>query len=101
MVCLSYGVLAVCLIGLFLFGVCVGGLVIYKIEEDNFKAMTEQCESICEEEERLRCEREEYYKTRDIIDEIDDLPEYLRGKYYISDTNTFTDSDEDLTEVYV
>ena len=47
-------------IGTFLLGGCVGGLIIYKIEEHNFKAMTEQCERLANEESALRREREEY-----------------------------------------
>lgn len=88
-------------IGLFVVGACIGGLIIYRLEEKEFKSMRSQCESLAIEEERLRQEREEYYKTREIVDTIDDLPEYLRDKYYISEKETFTDSDEDFAAMYV
>lgn len=87
-------------IGLFLLGVCVGGFIIYKIEEKEFKAMTEQCEALVIEEQRLRQEREEFNDHK-MMETIDDVPEYLRDKYYISEKQDFTDSDEDLEEVYV
>ena len=88
-------------IGILLMGVCVGGLIIYKIEENDFKAMKNQCESLAIEEGRLRREREEHYNTRDMIDVIDDVPEYLRARYDISDKQTSTDVDENVTDVYV
>ena len=83
-----------------LFGGCIGALIVYKIEEDNFKAMTAQCESLSIEEEKLRKEREVFNEQR-LFDTIDDLPEYLKDKYYISDKQTFTESDEDITEMYI
>lgn len=91
------------LVYLFMFvsGFVFGALTVYKIEEHNFNAMTAQCESLSIEEDRLRREREEYYKTCEMVDVIDDLPEYLRDKYDISEKDTFTDGDEDLTEIYV
>lgn len=93
MVCVSYLIA-------FLLGVCVGGIIVYKIEELNFRAMTSQRESLAIEEERLRRERNEYYETRDMVDVIDDLPEYLRDKYDISENDSFTENDEDLPEIY-
>jgi hypothetical protein len=86
---------------IFVSGFVLGALVVYKIEEHNFKAMKAQCESLVIEESRLRQEREEYYKTREMVDTIDDLPEYLRDKYYIPEKQTFTDSDEDISEIYI
>lgn len=88
-------------IGLFLIGICIGGLIIYRLEEKEFKSMRAQCKSLAIEEERLRQEREEYYKTCEMVDTIDDLPEYLRDKYYASEKETFTDSDEDISEIYI
>lgn len=99
MVCMSVAVLALWFIGVCLFGGCLGALIIYKIEEDNFKAMTAQCEKLSIEEEKLRSERETY-KTCVILDTIDDVPEYLRDKYDISEKVGFTDDDEDLSAVY-
>lgn len=93
MVCVSYLIV-------FLFGVCVGGIIVYKIEKHNFSAMTSQRESLAIEEERLRRERNEYYETRDMVDVIDDLPEYLLDKYDISENDSFTENDEDLPEIY-
>lgn len=90
------------LIYLFIFvsGAVLGAFLVYEIEEHNFRAMTSQRESLAIEEERLRRERNEYYETRDMVDVIDDLPEYLRDKYDISENDSFTENDEDLPEIY-
>lgn len=91
------------LVNIFLFvaGLCLGALVIYKVESDTFNSMRRQCENLAEEERRLRHEREEFNNTRDMIDTIDDIPEYLRDKYITPDEHTFTADDEDITEMYL
>lgn len=91
------------LFGILLFaaGFALGTIVVYKCEERTFNSMKEQCENLAEEERRLRREREDYNNTRSMFDTIDDLPEYLRDKYVVSEKPEFTDSDEDIEEMYV
>lgn len=91
------------LINVFIFvaGFACGALVIYTCESRAFNSMKEQCELLAEEERRLRYEREEFNNTRDMLDTIDDIPEYLRGKYIIPEKNEFTEDDEDVPEIYV
>ena len=80
-------------LGMFLFGACIGGLIVYKIEEHEF-------EVVAIEEEKLRLEQEAF-NDRIMLESIDNVPEYLRGKYDIQKKTRFTESDEDLPEIYV
>lgn len=82
-------------------GMAVGAIIVYKYEERTIKGMLKQCAMLAEEGHKLQLERDDYERTRTMIDTIDDLPEYLRGKYDISEKQGFTESDEDLTEIYV
>ena len=76
-------------------GVAVGALIIYKREEDTLTTMMNQAVSLTEAEKELRAERDELKRTREIVDTIDNVPEYLRDKYY---TNCTTDSEDDEDE---
>lgn len=89
---------------MFVAGLAVGALLVYKLEEKSFATMMKQCEELRQSEKRLCEEREEYRRTRELFSIIDDVPDYLKDKYDIPETDsneTFADDDEDYTEVYV
>ena len=75
-------------------GVAVGALIIYKKEEDVLTGLIKQTADLALAERETRREREEILKTREMIDVIDNVPEYLRDKYY---TNTTEEEDEEET----
>lgn len=88
--------IAGCIVG----GVIVG-VVIYKYEEYTLTTMLKQCAALAEEENKLRREREDYVKTRSMIDTIDDVPEYLRDKYHVPEQDSEEESVDDENPIYI
>ena len=89
----------------FIIGFIVGGVIvgvaIYKYEEYTLTTMLKQCAALAEEENKLRREREDYVKTRSMLDTIDDIPEYLRDKYHVPEQDSKEELTDDAEPVYI
>jgi hypothetical protein len=88
---------------MFALGFAVGALVIYKKEETVLTTLFNECTSLRSAEKELREERDAYRTKLETLKEIEDLPEYLKGKYYVPGTysDTFTETETDDPEIYV
>lgn len=85
----------------FLAGAAVGALAIYKWEEYTLTTMFKQTAELEKAQRELNEEREEYRRTRAMFQAIDDVPEYLRDKYDISNpVESSVEIDEDYDVIY-
>lgn len=92
------------LVLMFVAGVAVGGLIVFKLEENAFDTMHNQTVELEKATREAREEREEYRKTRAMLSIIDNVPEYLRDKYNItteSSDNQPSAVDEDDIKIYI
>ena len=87
----------------FIAGVALGALIIYKMEEKTFTTMLNQGVELEQALREAREERDEYQKTRALLSIIDDVPEYLRDKYDVSVSAPMSQTvevDEDYDAMY-
>lgn len=85
----------------FLAGTAVGAFAIYKWEENTLTMMLNQAAEFEKAQRELNEEREEYRRTRAMLQAIDNLPEYLRDKYDISNpVEASIEIDEDYDAIY-
>lgn len=92
-----------CIIFAFVAGTVLGGLIVYKYEEYTLTTMFKQCAELSKAERELREEQEECRKTRAMLTIIDDVPEYFRDNYDISEgapNNQYREVDEDYDAIY-
>jgi hypothetical protein len=99
MISMTYLLLVVMLLLTFIIGGSIGAFIVYKCEERTLRTMLDQCAQLEETNKKLVNEREEYRKTRDMFAVIDDVPEYLRGKYSIPGSAN-SELEEVYTEIY-
>ena len=91
------------LILVFVAGITVGALVVYKMEERAFTTMINQGIELEKATKEAREECEEYRKTRAMMSIIDDVPDYLVDKYDISigaPVSQTVEIDEDYEAIY-